>query len=221
MVSESAVNTFSIVAFDPASGDLGIAVQSRYFAVGTVVPWARAGVGAVATQAMAKTSYGPGGLAAMANGKSAADALAELVSADPRLAVRQVAFLDAKGNVAVHTGKECPNWAGHRAGEDFAVQGNLLAGEEVITAMADAFTKARARGESELAEWLLAALEAGQGAGGDRRGQQSAALLVVRDTAGLAGENDRYIDLRVDDHREPIRELRRLLSLHRKFHPQQ
>ena len=218
MVAEPEVNTFSIVALDPKTGDLGVAVQSRYFAVGTVVPWAKAGVGAVATQAMAKTSYGPEGLAAIAEGRTAAEALQALVEADSKSAVRQVAMIDAVGRVAVHTGGECPDWAGHQAGDHFSVQGNLLAGEEVIAAMAEAYRKAREGGEGELAEWLVAALEAGQAAGGDRRGQQAAALLVVRDKAGLAGENDRYIDLRVDDHPEPIRELARLLGRHRHFH---
>ena len=218
MVAEPEVNTFSIVALDPKTGDLGVAVESRYFAVGTVVPWAKAGVGAVATQAMAKTSYGPEGLAAIAEGRTAAEALQALVEADGKSVVRQVAMIDASGRVAVHTGGECPDWAGHHVGDNFSVQGNLLAGEEVIAAMAEAYRKARESGEGELAEWLVAALEAGQAAGGDRRGQQAAALLVVRDKAGLAGENDRYIDLRVDDHPEPIRELARLLGRHRHFH---
>jgi uncharacterized Ntn-hydrolase superfamily protein len=192
------------VAFDPKTGDLGVAVESRYFAVGTVVPWAKAGVGAVATQAIAKPSYGSDGLAAMAEGESASDVLARLLESDSQRAVRQVAMIDTAGRVAAHTGEECQAWAGHHSGLNFCVQGNLLAGEEVLKAMARASTKARDSGNGELAEWLVAALEGGQAAGGDRRGQHSAALLVVRDKAGLAGENDRYIDVRVDEHAKPL-----------------
>jgi uncharacterized Ntn-hydrolase superfamily protein len=214
----SPVNTFSIVAFDPKTGDLGVAVQSKYFGVGSVVPWARAGVGAVATQSFAKLAYGQAGLAAMAAGKSAREALEALLASDPQRALRQVAFIDAQGRTAVHTGAECLAWAGHRAGEHFAVQGNLLASEAVVSAMAEAFAKARESGAGELAEWLMAALAAGQAAGGDKRGQQSAALLVVRAGAGPGGDNDRYIDLRVEDHAEPITELARLLTRHRQFY---
>ncbi|MEQ1858372.1 MAG: DUF1028 domain-containing protein [Chthoniobacteraceae bacterium] len=216
--ADPAVHTFSIVAFDPKTGDLGIAVQSKYFGVGSVVPWAKAGVGAVATQALAKVGYGPDGLALMAVGKAPNEALASLLSRDERRAVRQVAMIDATGRVAAHTGTECIATAAHHTGEHFSVQGNLLAGDAVIPAMATAFEKARATGEGELAEWLVAALEAAQAAGGDRRGQQSAALLVVRANAGPGGDNDRYIDLRVDDHTTPIVELARLLTLHRAFY---
>jgi uncharacterized Ntn-hydrolase superfamily protein len=212
------VNTFSIVAFDPKTGDLGVAVQSKYFGVGSVVPWAKAGIGAVATQSFAKLAYGPDGLAAMAAGKTAREALDALLEVDARRALRQVAFIDAQGGVAVHTGAECNPWAGHLLGEHFAVQGNLLAGEGVVAAMAEAFALARASGAGELAEWLMAALAAGQAAGGDKRGQQSAALLVVRAGGGPGGDNDRHIDLRVEDHAEPITELARLLRLHRQFY---
>jgi uncharacterized Ntn-hydrolase superfamily protein len=212
------VNTFSIVAFDPATGDLGVAVESKYFGVGSVVPWAKAGVGAVATQAQAKMAYGPDGLALIAAGKTAPEALEELRKADPRAPVRQVAMIDAKGRVAAHTGDKCNAWAGHRVGENYSVQGNLLTGEAVVTAMAEAFEKARSSGEGELAEWMLRALEAAQAAGGDRRGQQSAAILVVRANRGPGGDNDRYIDLRIDDHKTPITELARLLLLHRSFY---
>jgi len=212
------VNTFSIVAYDPATGDLGVAVESKYFGVGSVVPWARAGVGAIATQALAKMAYGPDGLALIATGKSAPEALAELSKADDRAAVRQVAMIDAMGRVSAHTGGNCNAWAGHQIGENYSVQGNLLAGEAVITAMSAAFEKARAAREGELAEWMVRALEAAQAAGGDKRGQQSAALLVVRAKGGPGGDNDRYIDLRIDDHKEPIGELARLLTLHRSFY---
>jgi uncharacterized Ntn-hydrolase superfamily protein len=216
--AEPLVNTFSIVAFDPKTGDIGVAVQSKYFGVGSVVPWAKAGVGAVATQALAKMGYGPEGLALMEQGRDASSALDELRAKDKKSALRQVAMIDANGRVAVHTGEECNPWAGHKTGEHFSVQGNLLTGEEVVAAMAAAFEKARASGEGELAEWMVAALEAAQAAGGDRRGQQSAALVVARTNAGPGGDNDRYIDLRVEDHATPIVELARLLRLHREFY---
>ena len=212
------VNTFSIVAFDPATGELGVAVESKYFGVGSVVPWAKAGVGAVATQAWAKVGYGPEGLRLMEAGRSVREALDEMTTADSHSAQRQVGIVDAKGRVAAFTGAECMSWAGHREGEHFAVQGNLLAGEAVLEAMSDAFTKARKVLGTELADWLLAALEAGQAAGGDRRGQQSAALLVVRADGGPGGDNDRYVDLRVEDHTEPIKELGRLLGMHKEFY---
>ncbi len=216
--AEPNVHTFSIVAFDPATGDLGVAVQSKYFGVGSVVPWAKAGVGAVATQARVKVGFGPEGLRLMEAGKSAREALDVLLAADPQRAGRQMGIVDAQGRTVAHTGAECFAWAGHRTGEHFAVQGNLLAGEEVVKAMAAAFEKARSAGEGELAEWLVAALEAGQTAGGDKRGQQSAALLVVRANGGPGGDNDRYVDLRVEDHATPIAELARLLAIHRAFY---
>lgn len=212
------VNTFSIVAHDPVTGELGVAVQSRYFGVGSVVPWAKAGVGAVATQSYARVSYGPEGLERMAAGKSPSETLEELTKTDEKREIRQVAMVDAKGRVAAFTGKECMVWAGHSEGEGFSVQGNLLTGEGVITAMREAFEKARKEPGTELADWLMAALKAGQEAGGDRRGQQSAALLVVREKGGPGGENDRFIDLRVEDHATPITELARLLELHKQFH---
>jgi uncharacterized Ntn-hydrolase superfamily protein len=215
---EPLVHTFSIVAFDPKTGSLGVAVESKYFGVGSVVPWARAGVGAVATQSLAKIGYGVDGLTHMAAGESARATLDALSAADPQRAVRQVAMVDAQGHTASFTGAECMTWAGSREGENFVVQGNLLAGEGVVTAMREAFEKGRASGEGELADWMMAALTAGQAAGGDRRGQQSAALLVVRAGAGPGGDNDRYIDLRVEDHAEPIRELTRLLALHKEFY---
>lgn len=212
------VNTFSIVAFDPKTGDLGVAVESKYFSVGSVVPWAKAGVGAVATQAQVKVGFGPEGLRLLESGKSSRETLDVLLAADSRREVRQVGIVDAEGRPAAHTGKECLDWAGHREGKHYTVQGNLLAGEAVTSAMAEAYEKAQAIEGSELADWLLAALEAGQAAGGDKRGQQSAALLVVRANAGPGGDTDRYIDLRVEDHATPITELARLLELHKRFY---
>jgi uncharacterized Ntn-hydrolase superfamily protein len=218
IAGEPEVNTFSIVARDPATGELGVAVESKYFGVGSVVPWAKAGVGAVATQSLARLSYGSEGLRLMAEGKSPREALETLTTADEDRERRQVGMIDAAGKTAVFTGKGCMAWAGHREGENFTVQGNLLAGESVITEMAAAFESARKVKGSELADWLVAALQAGQAAGGDRRGQQSAAILVVREHGGLGGEGDRFIDLRVEDHPQPIDELARLVALHKKFH---
>lgn len=212
------VHTFSIVAFDPATGDLGVAVESKYFGVGSVVPWARAGVGAVATQSRAKVSFGPEGLRLMEDGKSPREALDALLAADPQREQRQVGLIDAQGRTAAHTGAECFAFAGHREGKNYSVQGNLLASETVLTAMAEAYERAQKDEGTELADWLLAALTAGQSAGGDRRGQQSAALLVVRAAGGPGGDNDRYCDLRVEDHPTPIAELTRLRVLHRDFY---
>ncbi|MDR3401537.1 MAG: DUF1028 domain-containing protein [Chthoniobacter sp.] len=212
------VHTFSVVAFDPATGELGVAVESKYFGVGSVVPWAKAGVGAVATQARARVSFGPDGLSLMEGGKTPREALDLLLAADRHADDRQVAFIDAKGHTAAHTGDGCQAFAGHREGKNYSVQGNLLAGEGVLTAMAEAFETAQKKEDTELADWLLAALRAGQAAGGDRRGQQSAALLVVSAGGGPGGDNDRYIDLRVEDHPTPIAELARLRALHREFY---
>jgi uncharacterized Ntn-hydrolase superfamily protein len=217
-LADPEVHTFSIVAFDPKTGDLGIAVESKYFGVGSVVPWAKAGVGAVATQSLARVSFGPDGLQLMQDGTPAEEVLRRLIAKDERSDFRQVGIVDARGRVAAHTGAECIPWAGHRTGENFTVQGNLLTGAEVIAAMAETFERARSSGSGELAEWLMSALEAGQAAGGDRRGQQSAALLVVRADGGPGGDNDRYVDLRVEDHPQPIVELHRLLKLHRRFY---
>lgn len=205
------VATFSIVGYDPANGDMGVAVQSRYFAVGAVVPWAEPGVGVVATQAAVNTGYGPRALELLRQGLSPDEVVERLLAQDtfPRLAGRQLAVLDARGRVAVHTGPEASDWAGHRMGPGFSAQGNILAGPGVVDAMADAFQN----GGGELAERLMAALEAGQAAGGDRRGQQSAAILVIRNGGGRGHDNDYYVRLHVDDHSEPIAELRRLLDM--------
>ena len=203
------VATFSIVAFDPDTGDLGIAVQSKFFGVGAVVPWARAGVGAIATQSYANTSYGPDGLTALEGGADAATVVNGLTAADDGRALRQLGIVDAQGRPATFTGDACLAWAGGRTGDHYAAQGNILTGPEVVDAMAAAFEAAA----GDLATRLTLALAAGQAAGGDARGRQSAALLVVRAGGGYGGHNDRYIDLRVDDHQTPIVELRRLLSI--------
>lgn len=210
---EKLVATFSIVAHDPENGDLGVAVESKFLAVGAVVPWARAGVGAVATQSWANTTYGPEGLRLMAEGLSAQEALNKLVEADEDRDRRQAGMVDARGNAAAYTGQGCFAWAGHIVGEGFACQGNILVSEETVQAMARAFEGSH----GELADRLVAALEAGQEAGGDSRGQQSAAVLVVREKGGYGGLNDRYLDLRVDDHPTPIQELKRLLELHKLY----
>lgn len=202
--------TFSIAACDPQEEEWGIAVQSKFLAVGSAVPWARAGAGAVATQSWANTSYGPRGLDLMEQGLSAEDAVQKLTEEDQDRALRQVGVVDARGNAAAFTGEGCFEWAGHLVGEHYACQGNILVSEDTVKAMAEAFEAA----EGPLADRLLAGLRAGQSAGGDRRGQQSAALLVVKERGGYGGFNDRYIDLRVDDHPSPIEELARMLGLH-------
>jgi uncharacterized Ntn-hydrolase superfamily protein len=203
------VNTFSICAYDPDKQEWGVAVASKYLAVGAVVPWAKAGVGAVATQSYVNVSLGPKGLDLMAAGKSAEDALKTLVEADNGRALRQLGLVDAKGEVATFTGEKCNAWAGGKTGKYYACQGNILAGEKVIEAMAKAFEESK----GALAWKLMNALDAGDQAGGDKRGKQSAALLVVRDKGGPLGLNDRYLDFRVDDHKDPVPELARILAL--------
>jgi uncharacterized Ntn-hydrolase superfamily protein len=205
--------TFSIVGFDPKTNELGIAVQSKFIGVGAVVPWAKAGVGAVATQSYANTTYGPKGLEFMQQGKSAEETMKLLTNDDEGKEYRQVGIVDAKGNAATFTGKDCYDWAGGIAEENFAAQGNILVSEETVQAMASTFKSS----EGTLAERLLAALDAGQEAGGDSRGKQSASLLIVKEAGGYGGYNDRAIDLRVDDHPEPIKELIRLHSLHQLY----
>ncbi|MFQ5831596.1 MAG: DUF1028 domain-containing protein [Candidatus Thorarchaeota archaeon] len=202
--------TFSIVARDPTNGDLGIVVQSKFPAVGAIVPWAAAEVGAVATQAWANSSYGPRGLELMLAGKSASETLKALLSDDEKAEHRQVGIVDAKGRAVAHTGSECMEWAGHIVGDGYACQGNILAGEAVVKNMADAYEGT----DGDLIDRLLASLRAGQAAGGDRRGMQSAAILVVREAGGYEGGNDRYVDVRVDDHPSPIEELERVFSLY-------
>ena len=204
------VATFSIAAFDPETGSLGVAVQSKFLAVGSVVPWARAGAGAVATQAMANYNYGPRGLDLMAEGRTAEETVEALTSSDEGRDHRQLGVVDAQGRTATYTGAECFDWAGGVTGEHYAAQGNILVGHETVDAMARAYEGIG----GDLAARLLAALGAGQEAGGDSRGEQSAALLVVREGGGYGGDNDRVIDLRVDDHPHPIRELIRIRDLH-------
>lgn len=209
------VATFSIVAVDRDTGEIGVAVQSRIVGVGAVVPWARAGVGAIATQAWANVRYGPVGLAILELGSTPQQAIEMLTRADPRRASRQVGIVDASGDSATFTGRECQDWAGGQKGDGYAVQGNILAGEGVVTAMAEAFEAS----DGVLAERLLAALDAGQAAGGDKRGKQSAVLLVVREGWGYGGLNDRFRDIRVDEHESPIIELRRVYEKHRELFP--
>jgi uncharacterized Ntn-hydrolase superfamily protein len=204
--------TFSIVAADVAAGEVGCAVQSRYFAVGSVVPWAKAGVGAVATQAAGVAAYGPKILALLEEGLDPAAALDRALADDPGRESRQLGVVTADGRAAAHTGVVCLPWAGHRVGDGYAVQGNILAGESVVTDLERAFLETS---DDSLAERLVTCLEAAQAAGGDRRGQQSSAIVVER--AGAAAESregiDRICELRVDDHPEPIVELRRLLGI--------
>ncbi|HYC06324.1 MAG TPA: DUF1028 domain-containing protein, partial [Candidatus Binatia bacterium] len=209
--------TYSIVARDPATGDLGVAVQSKFLAVGSCVPWAAAGVGAVATQSFANVAYGPDGLALLRAGSDADAAVARLVGADELREERQLGIVDAMGGAASHTGRGCFAWAGGRTGDGWAAQGNILAGPGVVDGLADTFV-ASGRPFPEL---LVACLAAADDAGGDRRGRESAALLVVREGGGYGGGNDRWIDLRVDDHPDPIGELARLLDLTRLYfdHP--
>ena len=207
------VHTFSIVARDPATGELGVAVQSHWFSVGPVVPWAEAGVGAIATQSLVEISYGPLGLELMRTGRSAPEALRALVAADSSAAVRQVAMVDAKGRVAVHTGERCIAFAGDSTGAQFSVQANLMASPDVWPAMVAAYT----RSTGDLAERMLAALDAAQAAGGDIRGRQSAAILIVKATGSGRPWADRTFDLRVEDHPDPIAELRRLVVLNRAY----
>ena len=209
------VATFSIVARDTATGELGIAVQSKFVAVGSVVPWAKAGVGAVATQSWANTRYGPVGLELLNQGASAKKTIEILTEADPHRARRQVGVISIDGNASTFTGTKCLAWAGGKTGKNYAAQGNILAGPEVVDAMAEAFEKA----EGDLGERLIAALRAGQKAGGDKRGRQSAALLIVRKGWGYSGLNDRYRDLRVDDSPTPIEELARVYAIHKKVFP--
>jgi uncharacterized Ntn-hydrolase superfamily protein len=205
--------TFSIVAADPGVGEVGCAVQSRYFAVGSVVPWAKAGVGAVATQAAGVAAYGPKVLGLLEEGLEPAAALERALADDGAREIRQLGVVTADGRAAAHTGADCLPWAGHRVGDGYAVQGNILAGESVVTEMERAFLES---GGESLAERLVTCLEAAQAAGGDRRGQQSSAIVVER--SGAAAESregiDRICELRVDDHPEPIVELRRLLGTH-------
>ena len=209
LIPAAARATFSIVALDSTTQELGVAVQSRAFSVGMAVPWAEAGTGAVATQASTNESFGPKGIAMMRSKRPAAVALRTLLAADSGASHRQVGIVDAKGRSAAHTGKGCSAWAGHRTGPGYSIQGNILAGEAVVIEMERAFLASK----GELSLRLLAALEAGQAAGGDKRGQQSAALLVVRPSDEYPEYNTRYVDLRVEDAKEPIKELVRVFGI--------
>ena len=207
--ADSRQGTFSIVAFDPVTKELGVAVQSKYFSVGTDVPWARAEVGAVATQATVNPAFGPRALAMLKRGIPASQVMKALSKNDPQWQNRQVGIVDARGRAVSHTGKSTITWAGGQTGSGFAVQGNILAGPMVVSEMARAYRQLK----GELAERLITALEAGQLAGGDKRGQQSASLLVVRPSKTNPEFEERYVDLRVEDHPTPIKELRRLWQI--------
>jgi uncharacterized Ntn-hydrolase superfamily protein len=206
-------HTYSIVARDPATGEMGVAVQSHWFSVGTLVPWAEAGVGAVATQSLVNVSFGPRGLELLKRDKTAEEVVGELIGSDENREVRQLAIIDAEGNVATHTGQKCIPESGHYIGDNFSVQANLMLNDTVWPAMAGAFEQSK----GHLAQRLVAALEAGQAAGGDIRGQQSAALLVVRGEATGQVWQDKVVDLRVEDHPEPVQELKRLLHIYRAY----
>ncbi len=199
------VATFSIAGVDPHTGDLGVAVQSEFFAVGSVVPWAKAGVGAVATQSIAEPSYGPKGLALMEQGIPAAEALQSLLAKDPGENARQVAMVDARGNVGVHTGSRCISYASHRTGKSYSVQANIMAKPTVPAAMVQAFESTT----GDLAERMLAALDAAEAEGGDLSGRQSAAMLVVSGEPTGDLWKDRIVDLEGADHKDPLGELRR------------
>ncbi|MBI5154000.1 DUF1028 domain-containing protein [Candidatus Poribacteria bacterium] len=207
--SPETIATFSIVGYDPETGELGVAVQSKFFAVGSVVPCAKAGVGAIASQAFGNTTFGPRGLKLLEEGLTVQETLDLLLATDPDREHRQVGIVDAQGNSAAFSGTMCMPWAGHISGKNFTAQGNILVGRETVEAMAKAFEET----EGMLGEKLLRALEEGQKAGGDSRGMQSAAILIVKEKGGYAGFNDRYCDLRVDDHAEPIKELRRIFNI--------
>ena len=207
------VHTYSIVAFDEETGELGVAVQSHWFSVGFLVPWAKAGVGAVATQSFVKVDYGPEGLNRMKNGQSAEEALNSLLAEDEGEAVRQVAMIDVKGSVAAHTGTKCIYAAGHQIGKNYSVQANLMEKETVWPSMANAFE----RSNGDLAEKMMAALEAAEAEGGDIRGKQSAAMLIVSGNPTGIPWKDVVMDIRVDDHAEPLKELKRLIRIHRAY----
>lgn len=209
MKKKDIVATFSIVGYDPFTEELGIAVQSKFIAVGSVVPWAKAGVGAIATQAYANPAYGPEGLRLLEQGNSPEEVANLLTKNDPDKEDRQFGIIDAKGRSVSFTGQDCYQWAGGTQGENYAVQGNILVNKETVEAMGEEFKK----NQGCLAERLLASLEAAQSAGGDSRGKQSAALYIVKENGGYGGLNDVFVDLRVDDHVEPIEELSRLYQL--------
>ncbi|RMG30108.1 MAG: DUF1028 domain-containing protein [Methanobacteriota archaeon] len=208
-MDDELASTFSIVALDPETGELGIAVESKAFSVGSLVPWAKAGVGAVATQSLVNVSLGPKGLELLEDGLSPGEVIEEFKKIDTRLDLRQVGIVDAQGRSHSYTGENCIPWAGGRTGKGYAIQGNILTGSEVIEEMERAFLNT----DGSLARRLVAALQAGQKAGGDARGKQSAALIIEKEGEGRAGYGSRKIELRVEDHPEPIEELSRLLGI--------
>lgn len=212
MAKNMPIATFSIVAYDPRKKEWGVAVQSKFLACAAVVSWARAGAGAVATQSFANIAYGIDGLDMMERDISAVDTIEALTTADENRAQRQVGMVDKNGRAGAFTGDGCYDWAGHIVGEGFTCQGNILV-PGTVEAMAATFEAAR-RGSGELADWLVEALAAGQAAGGDSRGRQAAGVMVVRHNGGYGGNNDRYLDLRVDDHPEPIEKLAELVTMH-------
>lgn len=206
------IATFSIVAYDSDRREWGVAVQSKFLAAAAVVSWAQAGAGAVATQAHANLTYGPQGLEMMEKGLPAEDTIEALISTDEHSPMRQVGLVDREGRAAAYTGADCIEWAGHVVGVGFTCQGNILV-RGTVEAMARRFEQVR-RGPGELTDWLLQALAAGQAAGGDKRGRQAAGVLVVRENGGYGGDNDRYLDLRVDDDPKPIQKLMELVEMH-------
>lgn len=202
--------TFSIVAYDPKNNKWGVAVQSKFVAVGSIVPYAKAKVGAIATQAYANTSYGPNGLALLEKGLTAEETIQRLIKDDEKKEERQVGIVDSFGNAASFTGSECFEWAGHIVGKNFSCQGNILVSEEVVKAMAKAFETTR----GDLIEKFFAVLDAGQEAGGDRRGRESAAILIVKEKGAYDGGTDNYINIRVDEHPTPIKELKKVFEIY-------
>ena len=202
--------TFSIVAYDPERKEWGVAVQSKFIAVGSIVPWAKSGIGVIATQAWANTSYGPKGLALLEQGLTAEDVISILTKKDEKREDRQVGIVDSYGNAASFTGSRCFDWAGHIVGEHYSCQGNILVSEDTVLAMSQAYRETK----GDLALKLLTVLEEGQEAGGDSRGKQSAALLIVKEKGAYDGRTDRYVDVRVDEHEHPIKELRRVFELY-------
>ncbi len=207
-------STFSIVAFDPEKNELGVAVESKFLSVGSAVPWVEGGVGAIATQSWANTTYGPRGLDLLRKGATPEETMRTLTGDDEHADERQVGIVDAKGRSATYTGEKCKDWAGGENGPNFAAQGNILVGQAVVDSMVSAFHQTK----GHLADRLVAALRAGQAAGGDKRGQQSAALYIAKPGGGYAGFNDRYVDLRVDDNPRPIEELARILEIHKLYY---
>ena len=213
-MADPVIATYSIAACDLEARQWGVAVQSKFLAVGSVVPWGEPDVGAIATQAYANPSYGPKGLALLREGLSASEVVERLTSEDEGRDQRQLGVVDAQGAGAAWTGPYCSDWAGHRTGACFAAQGNILVGEETVAALATTF---EANQKQPLAQRLIECLAAAQAAGGDRRGRQSAALLVVQREGGYAGLSDVLVDLRVDDHEQPVQELRRISKLHNRL----